>query len=133
MAEVDTLVIGAGHNGLVTAGYLARAGARVLVLERRPIVGGACVTEEPWPGYRINTFAYASGLLRPKIVEELELPRFGYDPILCDPQGFAPQPDGRHLTFWLDEEREQTEIAKFSTGTPGRTPSTSDSGTMRST
>jgi len=114
MAELDTVVIGAGHNGLITAGYLARAGARVLVLERRPIVGGACVTEEPWPGYRINTFAYASGLLRPKIVTELELPRFGYDPILCDPQGFAPQPDGRHLTFWLDEEREQKEIAKFS-------------------
>jgi len=115
MADLDAIVIGAGHNGLVTAGYLAKAGARVLVLERRSIVGGACVTEEPWPGYRINTYAYASGLLRPQIVNDLELPRFGYDPILCDPQGFAPQPDGRHLTFWLDEEREQKEIAKFST------------------
>jgi phytoene dehydrogenase-like protein len=114
MAEFDVIVVGAGHNGLVTAGYLAKGGARVLVLEQRPIVGGACVTEEPWPGYRINTLAYASGLLRPKIVEDLELRRFGYDPILCDPQGFAPQPDGRHLTFWLDEEREQKEIAKFS-------------------
>ena len=114
MVECDVVVIGGGHNGLVTAGYLAKAGARVVVLERRPIVGGACVTEEPWPGFRINTFAYASGLLRPKIVEELELPRFGYDPILCDPQGFSPQPDGRHLTFWLDEDREQREIAKFS-------------------
>jgi phytoene dehydrogenase-like protein len=114
MAEFDVVVIGAGHNGLVTAGYLARAGARVLVLEQRPIVGGACVTEEPWPGYRINTFAYASGLLRPQIVDDLELAKYGYEPILCDPQGFAPQPDGRHLTFWLDEEREQKEIAKFS-------------------
>ena len=114
MAECDVVVIGGGHNGLVTAGYLAKAGARVVVLERRPIVGGACVTEEPWPGFRINTFAYASGLLRPKIVDELELVRFGYDPILCDPQGFVPEPDGRSLTFWLDEQKEQREIAKFS-------------------
>jgi phytoene dehydrogenase-like protein len=114
MAEYDAIVIGAGHNGLIAAAYLAQAGARVLALERRPLVGGACVTEEPWPGYRINTYAYASGLLRPKIVDDLELARFGYDPILCDPQGFAPQPDGRHLTFWLDEAREQQEIAKFS-------------------
>ncbi len=114
MAEYDTVVIGAGHNGLITAAYLARAGARVLVLERRPIVGGACVTEEPWPGYRINTFAYASGLLRPQIVTDLELPRYGYDPILPDPQAFLPQPDGRSLTFWLDETHDQREIAKFS-------------------
>lgn len=114
MADLDVIVIGAGHNGLITAGYLAKAGARVLVLERRPIVGGACVTEEPWPGYRINTFAYASGLLRPKIIEDLELAKFGYDPIVCDPQGFSPQRDGRFLAFWLDEERERKEIAKFS-------------------
>jgi phytoene dehydrogenase-like protein len=114
MAEFDAVVIGAGHNGLIAAAYLARAGARVCVLERRPIVGGACVTEEPWPGYRINTFAYASGLLRPKIVDDLELPRFGYDPILPDPQAFVPQPDGHSLTFWLDETHDQKEIAKFS-------------------
>jgi len=114
MAEYDTVVIGAGHNGLVTAAYLARAGARVLVLERRPFVGGACITEEPWPGYRINTFAYASGLLRPKIVAELDLPRYGYDPIVPDPQGFYPQPDGRSLTLGLDESRDQQQIAKFS-------------------
>lgn len=114
MAEYDTVVIGAGHNGLITAAYLARAGARVLVLERRPIVGGACVTEEPWPGYRINTFAYASGLLRPQIIADLDLIRHGYDPILPDPQAFYPQPDGRSLTFWLDATRDQAEIAKFS-------------------
>jgi phytoene dehydrogenase-like protein len=114
MAEFDAIVVGAGHNGLVTAGYLSRAGLRVLVLEKRGIVGGACVTEETWPGYKLSTFGYAAGLLRPKIVEDLELKRFGYRPILCDPQGFSPFPDGRSLTFWLDEEKTQQEIAKFS-------------------
>jgi phytoene dehydrogenase-like protein len=114
MAEFDAIVIGAGHNGLVTAGYLSRAGARVLVLEKRGVVGGACVTEEPWPGFHLSTFGYAAGLLRPKIVDDLELKRFGYEPILCDPQGFAPFPDGRSLTFWLDEEKTQREIARFS-------------------
>ncbi|MGA7846895.1 MAG: NAD(P)/FAD-dependent oxidoreductase [Thermoplasmata archaeon] len=114
MAEFDAIIVGAGHNGLVTAGYLSRAGARVLVLEKRGVVGGACVTEEPWPGYKISTFGYAAGLLRPKIVEELELKRFGYRPILCDPQGFSPFPDGRSLTFWLDERKTQQEIARFS-------------------
>jgi phytoene dehydrogenase-like protein len=114
MADFDAIVIGAGHNGLVTAGYLSKAGAHVLVLEQRGLVGGACVTEEPWPGFRISTFGYAAGLLRPKIVEELELKRFGYEPILCDPQGFAPQPDGRSITMWLDDEKTQQEIARFS-------------------
>jgi len=114
MSPFDAIIVGGGHNGLVAAGYLAKAGLRVHVLERRPIVGGACVTEEPWTGFRINTYAYASGLLRPQIVEDLDLRRFGYDPILPDPQGFVPLPGGRSLTFWLDEERNQREIARFS-------------------
>jgi phytoene dehydrogenase-like protein len=114
MAEFDAIIVGGGHNGLVTAGYLSRAGAKVLVLEKRGIVGGACVTEEPWPGFRLSTFGYAAGLLRPQIVEDLELKRFGYQPILCDPQGFSPFPDGRSLTFWLDEGKTQQEIARFS-------------------
>ena len=114
MAEFDAVVIGAGHNGLVTAGYLAKAGARVIVLERRGIVGGACVTEEPWPGFRINTFAYVCGLLRPQIVEDLTLGTFGYEPILYDPQYFIPFPDGRSLLLWLDEDKTTAEIAKFS-------------------
>lgn len=107
-------MIGGGHNGLVTAGYLAKAGLRVLVLEKRPFVGGACITEELWPGFRINTFAYVCGLLRPQIVEDLQLAKFGYEPILYDPQYFVPFPDGKSLTLWLDEDSTAREIAKFS-------------------
>ena len=114
MPELDAIVVGGGHNGLVTASYLAKAGAKVLVLERRPFVGGACITEEPWPGFRINTFAYVAGLLRPQIVEDLELQRFGYETLLYDPQSFVPFPDGRSLTLWNDEEKSIREIAKFS-------------------
>ncbi|HEY5604901.1 MAG TPA: NAD(P)/FAD-dependent oxidoreductase [Thermoplasmata archaeon] len=114
MAAFDAVIIGGGHNGLVTAGYLAKAGARVIVLEKRGIVGGACVTEEPWPGFRINTFAYVCGLLRPQIVEDLQLRTFGYEPILYDPQYFIPFPDGRSLLLWLDEDKTIDEIAKFS-------------------
>lgn len=111
---MDVVVIGGGHNGLVTAGYLARAGAKVRVLERRPMVGGACVTEETWPGFRINTFAYVCGLLRPQIVDDLQLRKFGYEPILYDPQYFVPFPDGRSLTMWVDEERTAREMSTFS-------------------
>jgi len=114
MVSFDVIVIGGGHNGLVTAGYLAKAGARVIVLEKRPLVGGACVTEEPWPGFRINTFAYVCGLIRPQIVEDLRLTKFGYEPILYDPQYFIPFPDGRSITLWLDEDKTIQEISKFS-------------------
>ncbi|MFA5895445.1 MAG: NAD(P)/FAD-dependent oxidoreductase [Thermoplasmata archaeon] len=114
MAEFDVVIVGGGHNGLVTAGYLAKAGARVIVLEKRPIVGGASVTEEPWRGFRINTFAYVCGLIRPQIVEDLQLHKFGYETILYDPQYFAPFPDGRSLVMWLDEDKTQKEIATFS-------------------
>ena len=69
----DAVVIGAGHNGLVTAAYLARSGRRVLVLERRNVVGGACVTEETWPGFKVSTAAYVTSLLRPEIIRDLAL------------------------------------------------------------
>jgi phytoene dehydrogenase-like protein len=114
MVRYDVAIVGGGHNGLVAAGYLAKAGAKVVVLERRPFVGGAAVTEEPWPGYRVNTFSYVAGLLRPTIVRDLELRRFGYEPILFDPQAFCPFPDGSSLTIWNDTVRTQREIAKFS-------------------
>ena len=112
--SLDAVIIGGGHNGLVTAAYLARAGRRVLVLERRELVGGCAVTEEVWPGYRVSTGAYLSSLLQERIVGELELKRFGYHVEPKEPPFFSPFPDGRYLFMWQDAERTRTEIAKFS-------------------
>src|SRR2546430_2340796 len=78
MTAYDIIIVGAGHNGLVTAAYLARAGKRVLVVERRDVVGGACVTEELWPGFKVSTAAYVNSLLRPEIIRDLELTRHGF-------------------------------------------------------
>ena len=111
---LDAVIIGGGHNGLVTAAYLARAGRSVLVLERRPMVGGCAVTEEIWPGYRVSTGAYLASLLQERIVRELELERFGYHVDPKDPPFFSPFPDGRHLFMWQDPARTHAEFAKFS-------------------
>jgi phytoene dehydrogenase-like protein len=110
----DAIVVGGGHNGLTCAAYLARAGARVMVLERRPVVGGAAVTEEPWPGYRVSTASYVVSLFQPDIVEHLQLGRFGYHIYPLDPAEFVPFPDGRYLMFWEDPPKRAEEIAKFS-------------------
>jgi phytoene dehydrogenase-like protein len=114
MSKYDTIVIGAGHNGLVCGAYLARAGANVLILEARPVVGGACVTEEPWPGFKINTYSYVCGLLRESIVQELELTKYGYEPILYDPQYFLPFPNNEHIFLWVDVKKTVKEIERFS-------------------
>ena len=89
----DCIIIGAGHNGLVTACYLARAGWKVLVLERRNVVGGACVTEEPWPGYKVSTCAYVVSLLLPEIERDLELAKHGYKVLARNPSSFTPLED----------------------------------------
>jgi phytoene dehydrogenase-like protein len=117
LAEMlDAVVVGAGHNGLVTAAYLARAGRSVLVCERRPIVGGACVTEEIIPGIRTSSGAYSLSLLRPEIWKELELQRRGLRVIPKDPQLFIPLPDGNSLLIWRDSAKTLEGLRGFSPG-----------------
>ncbi len=110
----QAVIIGGGHNGLVTAAYLAQAGRKVLVLERRDLVGGCSVTEEVWPGYRVSTAAYLTSLLQERIVRELDLPRHGYKVDAKDPAFFSAFPDGRYFLMWQDRKRTLEEIAKFS-------------------
>jgi phytoene dehydrogenase-like protein len=114
VTKYDSVVIGGGHNGLVAAAYLARSGRKVLVLERRELLGGCAVTEEIWPGYRVSTAAYLTSLLQERIVQELELARYGYQVDAKDPAFFSAFPDGRHFFMWQDRAKTLAEIAKFS-------------------
>src|SRR5262249_1320047 len=111
----DCIIIGAGHNGLVTAAYLAKAGYKVLVLERREVLGGCSVTEEVWPGYKVSTAAYVNSLFRPEIIRDLELKKHGFQMLPRSPSSFTPFPDGRYLMMGPDKEMTHREVSKFST------------------
>jgi phytoene dehydrogenase-like protein len=112
--DYDAIVIGGGHNGLVNAGYLAKAGLRTLLLERRHLVGGAAITEELRPGFKFTTFSYALSLLRPDIVHELDLVRHGFLPLLM-PSTFCPMENGDSLVMGQDRNENIKEIARHST------------------
>jgi phytoene dehydrogenase-like protein len=110
----DAVVVGAGHNGLTAAAYLARAGLRTLVLERREMVGGCCVTEEIAPGCRVSTTSYIASMLRPEIIRDLRLGEFGLRMVPCDPSIQVAFPDGRVVPWWAERERAVGEFKKFS-------------------
>src|SRR5919106_6885360 len=109
----DAAVVGGGHNGLVCAAYLARAGMKTVVLERRHLVGGAAVTEEVWPGFRVSTASYVVSLLSARVASELDLPRYGYHVYPLDPAYFAPFPDGSGFLLWDDPAWAAEEIGKI--------------------
>jgi phytoene dehydrogenase-like protein len=109
----DAVIVGGGHNGLVAAAYLARSGRRVLVLEQRPLVGGAAVTEEVYPGFKYSVFSYVVSLLRPEIVRELKLPRHGLQ-ILPLEGTLTPLPDGDYLASYADADLSRRELYRHS-------------------
>lgn len=113
-ASFDAIVIGAGHNGLVAAAYLARSGLRVCVVERSEVIGGATISEAVWPGWTVSAASYVCSLLDPRIVRELDLPAHGYSVYRKSAASFTPLPDGRSLLLTRDERENAREIAAFS-------------------
>jgi phytoene dehydrogenase-like protein len=114
MSRYDTIVIGAGHNGLVTAAYLARAGQKVLVLEARDVLGGAAATEDIFPGFRVDTGAHRVGGLSARMVNDLGLKAHGLEILDADPSVFVPTPEGTPLTIWRDARRTAEAIREIS-------------------
>ena len=110
----DAIVVGSGHNGLTAAAYLARGGLSTLVLERREIIGGCCVTEEIAPGCRVSTTSYIASMLRPEVIAELGLADHGLRMVPCDPAIQVPFPDGHVVPWWVDRERAKAEFGKIS-------------------
>ena len=108
MQNYDAIIIGAGHNGLVTAAYLAKSGKQVLVLERRPMIGGIAATEEIFPGFKYSTCAHLAGAFSNDIIAELELKKHGLEILPLDPLLFAPVLEGKSFLF----PRQHSEIAE---------------------
>ena len=111
--QYDAIVVGGGHNGLVNGAYLAKAGLRTLILERRSFVGGAAITEELVPGFHFTTFSYALSLLRPEIIHELDLVKHGFMPLMM-PSGFHPTEDGDYILVGDDHDENIAEIRRHS-------------------
>src|ERR1700756_1416484 len=110
----DAIVLGGGHNGLTAAAYLAREGLSTLVLERRKIIGGCCVTEEIAPGCRISTTSYIASMLRPEVISDLRLGEHGLRMVPCDPAIQVAFPDARVVPWWANRERAVEEFRRHS-------------------
>ena len=113
--KYDAIVVGGGHNGLTAAAYLGAAGLSTLVLERRGVIGGCCVTEEIAPGCRASTTSYIASMLRPEVISDLDLPSHGLQMVACDPVVQVPFLDGRFIRWNLHPDKTRESIAKFST------------------
>ena len=116
ISALSIIIIGAGHNGLVAANYLAMAGARVTLLERREFVGGACITEELFPGFRVSSCSYVCHILQGKVIDDLEIRKHGFEIHSLNPSRFHPFPDGHHILTWQDHERNVEEIRRIAPG-----------------
>lgn len=122
MANYDIIIIGGGHNGLVAACYLAKAGLKTMVLERRDVVGGGTVTAEIHPGFRCSTLAHMAGPLFPHVVRDLKLARHGLETINSDIRVLALDLNGQSLAIYNDDERTAAELEKVSPTTPKAIP-----------